>query len=107
MHKKDIEIRQIEIEYQVFENVENCKDLGVMINKKHGGAEIVNTYFGKGAYWQFYRFIKKQHQQKDKLRIYRTTMKSIVSYAAETICLPSGGKEKLRQFERGERISGP
>lgn len=102
----------IKIGQYSFKQVESFKYLGVTINGKNERSVEVTERIKAGdrAYWRYRQLLKdKQLSTKTKLRVYRTAIRPVVTYAAEVMCLTSKDEERLRIFERKilRRILGP
>lgn len=94
-----------------FKEVETFKYLGITVNRKNEKQDI-NEKIMKG-YRAFYcnkQMLKdKKLSKKTKLRIYKTIIRPIITYATETITLTEKEEEKLKILERKiiRAITGP
>lgn len=94
-----------------FREVETFKYLGVLINRKNEKLDIKERI--QKGYRAFYSnkkmFKDKKLSRKTKLRIYKTLVRPIVTYAMETITLTNNEEEKLKILERKviRSIMGP
>lgn len=94
---------EIEIGGDKLKKVDDFKYLGVIINGENNrSVEIKERILaGNRAYWGYQKFLRdKNITRKTKLRIYKTAIRPVVTYAAETICLTKQDENKLRIFER-------
>lgn len=105
-------IQQIIIGEYSFRKTENFKYLGVMLNGKNERSVEISERIQSGnrAYWSYHGFLKDKSISKEtKLKIYKSAIRPVVTYAAETMCLTNKDEEKLKIFERRiyRRILGP
>jgi hypothetical protein len=55
----------------------------------------------KSAYWKYQRYLKDYHISKTtKIKIYKSAIRPVATYAAETMHLTRADEENLRIFER-------
>lgn len=103
---------QIKLGPYKFDKVEHFKYLGVVVNGNNDRSMEINERLqaGNRAYWSYLRYLKdKSISRKTKLQIYKTAIRPVVTYAAETMCLTQRCEDKLRVFERKilRKILGP
>ena len=89
-----------------------CKHLGTNINDTNSIDEEIKVriVLGTKAYYANLKFFKSRLVTKDsKLRVYRSVIRPIVTYAAETWVLTESSIQKLSVFERKilRKILGP
>ncbi|KAI4459669.1 reverse transcriptase (rna-dependent dna polymerase) [Holotrichia oblita] len=105
-------ITRISLRPYRFDQVEHFKYLGVMVNGSNDRSMEINERIqaGNRAYWSYQRFLKdKSISKTTKLQIYKTTIRPVVTYSSETMCLSQRDEDKLRVFERKvlRKILGP
>ncbi|KAJ3667210.1 hypothetical protein Zmor_002610 [Zophobas morio] len=86
-----------------FEIVENFRYLGSIIdNEGKRQVEITQRIqSGHRAYFKYSSIMKSSRISKDtKLRVYKAAIRSVVTYAAETMSLTRDAEEKMSRFER-------
>ena len=87
MHKKDISIENLNINSSYIEQVQQYKYLGSIINDSNSVEEEVKDRIALGtkAYCVNQKFFKSRLVTKSsKLKLYRTVIRPIVTYASET-----------------------
>lgn len=93
----------IKIGKYTFEEVKYFKYLGVIISNKNEEDMEINQKIQAG-YRAFYRqkiiMNNKNLSKKTKLKVYKTTIRPILTYAAENMCLTLRQEEQLKIFER-------
>ena len=94
------------------EQVQQCKYLGTNINDTNSIDEEIKAriVLGTKAYYANLKFFKSRLVTKHpKLRLYRSVIRPIVTYAAETWVLTESSIQKLSVFERKilRKIFGP
>ena len=96
----------------MFEEVENFRYLGNIIS----GTNYKNTEIeqkiqaGHRAFNKYKQYIiNRKISKRLKLKIYKTAIRPVVTYAAETVCLTKKEEERLKIFERKiiRKIYGP
>lgn len=102
----------IKISNYKFEKISNFTYLGVKISNKGLISEEINNriILGNRAYYANLNLIKSRLLTKStKVKLYKTLIRPVVSYAAETWTLNNGDENALRIFERKimRRIYGP
>jgi hypothetical protein len=95
-----------------FENVRNFTYLGVLLNNRGTVSEEINTRImtGNKAYYANSLLLKSALLSRStKMKLYRTLIRPIVTYAAETWTLNISDENALRIFERKviRKIYGP
>jgi Reverse transcriptase (RNA-dependent DNA polymerase)/Endonuclease/Exonuclease/phosphatase family len=86
-----------------FEEVTSFKYLGIIIDNKNDKSMQINEKIQSGykAYFRYKEIMKsKKISNKTKLRVYKTAIRPVVTYAAETARLTNKEEERLRIFER-------
>ena len=87
MHKKDIRIENLKINNSYIEQVQQYKYMGSIINDSNSIEEEVKERIALGtkAYYANQKFFKSKLVTKSsKLKLYRTVIRPIVTYASET-----------------------
>jgi hypothetical protein len=89
-----------------------CKYLGSIINGNNSIEEEINEriVLGTKAYYANLKFLKSKLVTKySKLKLYRSVIRPIVTYASETWVLKESSIQKLLVFERKilRKIFGP
>lgn len=95
--------RVIKVGEYNMEEVESFKYLGTIINRKNNRSGEIDQKIQSGykAYYGHKMIMNnKKISKKTKLRLYRTVIRPVVTYAAENICLTKREEEKLKIFER-------
>jgi len=112
MHKKDIRTENLNINNLHIEQVQQYKYLGSIINESNSIEEEIKERIALGikAYYAKQKFCKSRLVTKYlKLKLYRTVIRPIVTYASETWVLKETLIQKLLVFEKKilRRIFGP
>jgi len=112
MHKKDIRTENLKINTLHIELVQQYKYVGSKTNDSNSIEEEIKGRIALGmkAYHENQKFFKSRLVTKySKLKLYRTVIRPIVTYASETWVLKETVIEKLLVFERKilRRIFGP
>lgn len=112
MTNSTVKTNPITINMYKFEKVESFKYLGVMVNTNNDRNEEIaeRVQAGNRAYFCHRRTLHNNNLSKyTKIRIYKTIIRPIITYAGETMCLTRKTCEKLRIVERKivRRIMGP
>jgi hypothetical protein len=102
----------INIEDMQFEKTKAFKYLGSIINEDNSIEQEVQERIAAGNRAYFANkmmFTSKQMSRKVKLKLYRTVIRPVVTYACETWTLKDKTEQKLMVFERKilRKISGP
>jgi hypothetical protein len=110
--KKDIRTENLNINNLHIEQVQQYKYLGFIINDSNSIKEEIKERIALGikAYYANQKFFKSRLITKhSKLKLYRTVIRTIVTYASETWVLKETIIQKLLVFERKNlrRIFGP
>lgn len=110
--QKTNNIRNITVGKYLFEKVDNFKYLGVTINGKNERSEEIQERIqaGNRAYYACKNLLHNNNlNRRTKMRTYKATIRPVVTYASETMCLTKKDEEKLRTFERKivRKIMGP
>ena len=110
--KKDNRIENLNINNLHIEQVHQYKYLGSIINDSNSIEEEIKESVALGikAYFANQKFFKSRLVTKHlKLKLYRTVIRPIVTYASETWVLKETTIQKLLVFERKilRRIFGP
>lgn len=105
-------IQKIQIGNYEFESVNDFTYLGVKINNEGSSSEEINNriMIGNKAYYANLKLIKSGLLTKlTKLKLYKTLIRPVVTYSAQTWILNKEDEESLRIFERKviRRIYGP
>ena len=103
IHKKDIRIENLKIDNSYIEQVQQYKYLGSIINGSNSIEEKVKERIALGtkAHYTNQKFFKSRLVTKSsKLKLYRTVIRLIVTYASETWVLKETTVQKLLIFER-------
>lgn len=95
-----------------FENVKYFSYLGTNLNCKNSMTEEINKRImaGNRAYFANIKLLKSTLLSKEmKFKIYKTLIRPVVTYGAETWTISAGNEQALRIFERKvlRRIYGP
>jgi hypothetical protein len=101
--RKDIKIENLNINSSFIEQVKQYKYLGSIINDTNSIEEEVKERIALGtkAYYANLKFFKsKLITKSSKLKLYRTIIRPIVTYASETWVLNENIIQKLLDFER-------
>jgi len=112
MYKKDTRTENLNINNLHIEQVQQHKYLGSIINDSNSIEEEIKERIALGtkAYHANQKFFKSRLVTKySKLKLYRTVIRPIVTYASETWVLKETIIQKLLVFERKilRRIFGP
>lgn len=96
----------------VFEEVASFNYRGVLINNRLDREENIKKRIQEGykAYYSNSKTLKnKKLSNTTKIRIYRTLIRPVVTYAAEVMALSKNNEEQLKIFERKvmRKILGP
>jgi hypothetical protein len=86
-----------------FEEVNNFNYLGVKMNSRKENNEELKEKILKGnrAYYTNKHILKNNHISKNtKMRIYKSLIRPVITYAAETMCFTKQEEEQLRILER-------
>jgi len=101
--KKDIKIENLNIRSSYIEQVKQYKYLQSIINDTNSIEEKVKERIARGikGYYANLKFFKSRLVSKgSKLKLYRTVIRPIVTYASETWVLKENIIQKLLVFER-------
>ena len=101
--KRDIKIENLNIRSSYIEQVKQYKYLGSIINDNNSIEEEVQERIALGikAYYANLKFFKSRLVTKgSKLKLYRTVIRLIVTYASETWVLKQNIIQRLLVFER-------
>jgi len=101
--KKDTKIENLNIKSSYIEQVKHYKYLGSIINDNNSIEEEVKERIALGtkAYYANLKFFKSRLvTESSKLKLYRTVIRPIVTYASETWVLKENIIQKLLVFER-------
>ena len=101
--KKDIRIENLNINSWYIEEVQRYKYLGSIINDSNSIEEEIKERIALGikAYYTNQKFFKSGLVTKSsKLKLYRTVIRPVVTYASETWLLKENIIRKLLVFER-------
>lgn len=85
------------------ESVDSFNYLGVLIHRKGERQEDIRRRINAGnkAYYANKNMlISKKLTKNTKMKIYKTLVRPVVSYASETLCMSADEEEQLRVFER-------
>lgn len=56
---------------------------------------------GNRAYWKYYKLLKNKYISiSTKIKVYKTAIRPVIIYGAETMCITEKDSEKLRVLER-------
>jgi hypothetical protein len=106
---KDISIEtHINIEDMQFEKTEAVKYLGSIVNEDNSIEQEIQERIAAGNRAYFANkimFTSKQISRKMKLKLYRSIVRPVVTYACETWTLKDKIEQKLMVF--GRKIFGP
>lgn len=94
---------EIEIDDCIFQKVESFNYLGVRLASNNDGTEEVKARVQAGyrAYFTNKDILRdRQIRKETKIKIYRTLIRTVVTYAAETMCFTRREEEQFRVFER-------
>lgn len=109
--RKNKTMQGIKVNNYKFEEVETFKYLGFLLHRRNERAHIKQRIQqGYKAYYANKQMLKDKKLSKNtKLKIYKTTIRPVVTYAAEVANLTSKEEEQLKIFERKivRMIMGP
>lgn len=91
------------IDKHEFEEVEIFCYLGVLVDRSGRRREEIESRIkaGNRAFYANKKLlVSKQITKSTKIKIYRTLIRPVVTYAAETLSISMGDEERLRIFER-------
>lgn len=101
--RRDDNNSEITIDNCVFEQVENFNYLGVMINNRNERRSEIKQKIqaGNRAYHANKNILRdKQIKKKTKIKLYKSLIRPVLTYAAEVICITKREEEELKIFER-------
>jgi hypothetical protein len=108
--KKDTKKRGLKLPKSI-EQVHHYKYLGSIINDSNSTDEEIKEriVLGTKAYYANLKFFKIKFTNDTKLKLYRSVIRPIVTYASETWVLKESSIQKLLVFERNilRKIFGP
>jgi hypothetical protein len=95
--------QSISIGNRTFEGVSQFRYLGALINSQNKISDCINDKIQKGnrAYFANQKmFMSKLITRNTNVKIYRTSVRPVVTYGSETWTLKAGDENALRCFER-------
>ena len=101
--RKQVKENKLEIENISFEAVQSFKYLGSYVNKNNTIEEEIKERIiagNKAFYANWKMFQSKLLSKKTKLKLYRTIIRPILTYASETWVLKENSRQKLMIYER-------
>lgn len=85
------------------EEIESCSYLGVHVDRRSSRQQEIRKRIqtGNKAFYANKVLLKDNNLKKDtKMKIYKTVIRPVVMYAAETLCMSKSEAEQMKVFER-------